>query len=190
MRPFTQTKGGEPLYNVVASDDLHYDHYDLPSQKYNYGKGVSNALFHNEAEHAFLKSVIRLFNTSFENGNWGSSGPKVFSRALEEICKLRTKPLNPQHHNKKYCSGMTVLKPRLFYPVDWFNAGVLMGKHHNSYWETLFNQSYVVHFYESSAKNGGHQKVLRPNMYGREKPAHAFLGPNECPVSFFSARPF
>ena len=191
LRPFTATKDREPLNNVVASDDLHYAQYDIPSQKYNFGKSVSNALFHNDAEHVFLKSAIRQFESSFKNGVWGSSGPKVFTKALEDICNSKTKPLNPKHYNRKYCSGMAVLRPRLFYPLDWFGAADLWTKHLDSYWESLFNQSYVVHFYESSTKNLGMKaKVLRPNMYGREKPAFAFLGPKECPISFFSERPF
>ena len=190
LRPFARTKGGEPLQNVVASDDVHFEKYDTPSQKYNYGKGVSNALFHNDAGHVFLKTVIRLFDTYFQNGKWASSGPVVFTKALEELCgtNKNIKPLNPKDHSRSHCSGMAVLEPRLFYPVDWFNSGHLLNKKVDSYWDELFKKSYVVHFYGTSTKTSA--KVLRPNNYGKAKPSLTYLGVQECPISFFSARPF
>ena len=189
LRPLV-SKGGEPLHNVAACDSVDYHLYDDPASKFNFGIGISNAIFHNDAGHIFLKTAIQLFASVFQNGVWSSSGPKVLSKALEVICgykKINT--LNPKEHSRKHCSGMAVIEPRSFYAVNWFFAGVLFDKRQEDYWAALFNKSYVVHFYGSSSRTI-HKRVLRPNQYGRDKPAYAFLGPDHCPVSFYSARPF
>ena len=56
LRPFDRTKGGEPLQNVAASDSVMHFDYDNPLKKYDWGDGISNALFNNEAGHIFLET--------------------------------------------------------------------------------------------------------------------------------------
>ena len=190
LRPLPNTKGGTPLQNVAASDDVHYDKYDIPSQKHNWGNGISNAIFHNDAGHIFLKTAIQVFNRTFINGQWASSGPVVLTKALDEICgqEGKKRPLNPIDHGRQRCNGFAVVEPRLFYPFDWFNAGGMTNKQLNTFWDERFKKSYVAHFYGTSSKSS--PKILRPNNYGKAKPAYAYLGPTHCPVSFFSTRPF
>jgi hypothetical protein len=193
LRPFDKTKGGEPLQNVAASDGVMHFNYDKPSEKHNWGDGISNALFHNEAGHLFLETAIKVFNTTFSNGAWASSGPSVFTNAMDEICGQKHKkkrPLNPLDYGRNRCSGMTVVEPRLFYPYNWFLAHELTQTQLDDFWEEKFKKSYVVHFYGSSSDKHGVTKYLRPNNYGRKKPAYAYIGPSECPMSFYSTRPF
>ncbi len=35
-----------------------------------------------------------------------------------------------------------------------------------------------------------YQKILRPKFYGKTMPAYAALGPDFCPLSFFSEKMF
>ena len=200
LRPIKESKDGNPLHNVAASDGVHFSSYDNTSEKHNWGPSISNAIFHNDAGHIFLETAIRLFNSTFINGQWASSGPDVLTKALEEICGQKKKPLNPFDYSRSHCSGITVAEPRLFYPVDWSNAGLLPNKNSDSFWNELFSKSYVVHFYGTSSQYYGIQamgmsvdnnpEVLQPKHYGNEMPALAYLGPTECPLSFFSTMPF
>ena len=191
LRSLESSFDGEPLVNVAASDNVQFTDYDKPSQKYNWGDSISNAIFHNEAGHIFLKTAIRYFNSTFVNGLWASSGPVVLTKALDDICgqqNKQTRPLNPTIYSRDHCSGMTVVEPRLFYAVNWFHAGELQSSKLKEYWDELFKKSLVVHFYGSSQQ--GSKVVLRPNNYGKTKPAMTYIGPTECPVSFYSTRPF
>ena len=108
------------------------------------------------------------------------------------MARQQTRPLNPIDYSRDLCSGMTVVEPRLFYPVDWFHGSELQNSNLKEHWDDLFKKSLVVHFYGSSmaGTSGSHATVLRPNNYGKEKPAMTYLGPKECPVSFYSTRPF
>ena len=139
---------------------------------------------------SLLKTEIQVFNRTFINGQWASSGPVVLTKALDEICgqEGKKRPLNPIDYGRKRCNGLAVVEPRLFYPFDWFNAGGMTNKQLNTFWDERFQKSYVAHFYGTSSKSS--PKILRPNSYGKGKPAYAYLGPTYCPVSFFSTRPF
>ena len=200
LRPFQNTKGGQPLQNVAASDDVHFFNYDKPDQKYNWGKDISNAIFHNEAGHIFLETAIKVFNTTFVNGQWASSGPVVLTKALQEICGQKytwTTPMNPMDYSRGHCSGFAVVEPRLFYPFDWFNAAELSTSKLNSFWDDNLKKSYVVHFYGSSSQKTIEGKkmenrggILARKYYGKLAPALAYIAPKECPVSFFSQKPF
>ena len=187
LRPLVEN--GELLQNVIASDDVSFTLYNDPDFKYYFGKCISNALFHNDAGHPFLKTVIQLFPAYFQPGVWASSGPVLFQKAMEILCghkKITT--MNPRDHSRRHCSGMEVLQPQSFYPVDWAHAAYLNGNHNDGHWKKLFEKSYVVHFYGSSSRST--VRFLPPSNYGERKPAYSKLGPEHCPVSFYSMRPF
>ena len=204
LRSLNSTYDGKPLENVAASDNVHYETYDKSFVtkfgdnniiRHDWGDSISNAFFHNDAGHIFLQTAIKYFKSMFVNGVWASSGPVVLSKALDDICgqlNKQTRPLNPIDYSRTLCSGMRVVEPRLFYPVNWFHASELQQSRLKEHWEELFKKSLVVHFYGSSQEGsgGGVQRVLRPNNYGKEKPAMTYLGPRECPLSFYSTRPF
>ena len=204
LRPLNNTYNGDPLANVAASDGVHFSKYEKSSEieigeqtivRHDWGPSISNAFFHNSAGHIFLQTAIKHFKSTFVNGVWSSSGPVVLTKALDDICgqlNKQTRPLNPIDYNRDLCFGMTVVEPRLFYPVDWFHGSELQNSNLKEYWDDLFKKSLVVHFYGSSmaGTGGSHATVLRPNNYGKEKPAMTYLGPKECPVSFYSTRPF
>ena len=97
---------------------------------------------------------------------------------------------------------MSVVDPRLFYPIDWRNVQILDEKQDDTYWDELFRKSVAVHFYggfhyygdlsqEGKKKLAARNKnILRPKFYGKHKPALSYLGSKECPLSFFSTRSF
>lgn len=103
--------------NVVAADDAQKlgnafeisEEYKRASE---YGSKVSNAIFHNEANHVFLKTCIDNFHKTF-SGSWGSGGPTLFQNTLEQLCGgQRYLFLNPEVHNAEKCKGMKVSHPR------------------------------------------------------------------------------
>ena len=163
----------------------------------NWGKTIANGLFHNEANHLFLATAIMLFNRIFVNGMYTTSGPLVFTRTLEELCGQPIAEImkhNSTNDEILNCSGMSLAESKLFFPYDWFHHVELAEKKPKRYWEEKFNTSLAVTYYGSSSRGGKHgtpfPSVLRPNYYGKEKPALAYLGPKECPLSFYSVRPF
>ena len=170
------------MKNVLASD--------------NGGINLANSLFHNEADHIFLQTVLKLFDSTYVNGKWTSSGGIVLTKAMEELCGQTIKNItkyNSINHEKMNCFGMTIAEPSLFFPYDWFHHVELREKKSKLYWEEKFKNSLAVQYYEASSMftpTRSSPSVLRPNVYGTEKPALAYLGPKECPISFYSVRPF
>ena len=165
------------MKNVVSSD--------------NWGKTIANGLFHNEANHLFLSTAIKLFDSTFINGMYTSSGPLVFTRTVEELCGqtiAKLMKLNSTDHDIRNCSGMSLAESKLFFPYDWFHHVELAKHKPNSHWEEKFNTSLAVTYYGSSSRGDKHgtpfPSVLRPNNCGKNKPALAYLGPKECPLSF------
>ena len=83
-------------------------------------------------------------------------------------------------------------KPKLFFPLNWFNHVELASNRPNSYWNDQFQESFLVHYYESSSRGKFHGKgfpsVRRPNYYAKDKPALVYLGPMQCPLSFYSVK--
>ena len=163
----------------------------------NWGKTIANGLFHNEADHLFLSTAIKLFDSIFINGKYTSSGPSVFTKSMEVLCMqpmAKIVQYNSNSHEMRNCSGMTVAESKLFFPYGWFDHVEMAENKPNCYWEEKFKTSLAVTYYGSSSRGASHgsgfPSVLRPNNYGRKKPALTYLGPKECPLSFFSARPF
>ena len=166
----------------------------------NWGKTIANGLFHSEDNDLFLATAIMLFDRTFINGMYTSSGPLVFTKTLEELCGEPVKKLwkhNSTNHETKMCSGMSLVESKLFFPYDSFHHVELAENKPKSFWEEKFNTSLAVTYYGSSSRGGKHgvgnnpfPSVLRPNNYGKEMPALAYLGPKECPLSFYSVRPF
>ena len=177
---------GQILHNFVVSNAIH-NHLDPDvSLKVDGGNILNNAIFHNEADHLFLKKVIEIFPSYFQSGIWTSSGPQLFTQAITELCAKGIESLNPSELH--LCSGMTLINSKRFYPVDWFHGSVLFESHDKAFWKELFSNAYVVHFYGASPFFN--KKVLRPKYYGKNMPAYAILGSEQCPVSFYSTKPF
>ena len=103
---------------------------------------------------------------------------------------------NLKNIETKNCSGMTIVESSSFFPYDWFHHVEMIESKPNSFWKEKFKSSLAVTYYGSSSRgpNNPHgtpfPKVLRPNFYGKNKPALAYLGPKECPVSFYSVKKF
>ena len=199
LRSLKENFGGVRMYNIAASDDVDVNLYNQSSTTLNWGKSISNALFHNDAGHVFLKTVLAMFNSTFVTAKWASSGPMLFTKALDIICgqkEKQTRPLNPADYNRKKCLGMTIAKPSSFYPMNFYSAGDLSKKRPISYWEEHFQDSYAIHFYKTSHQQlfgtqpENNPTVLQPKHYGKELPALPYLGPRNCPLSFWSTRPF
>jgi hypothetical protein len=57
-----------PMKNMISSD--------------NWGKTIANGLFHREDNDLFLDSAFILFDRTFINGMYTSSGPMVFTKTL------------------------------------------------------------------------------------------------------------
>ena len=137
---------------------------------------------------------MNVFNDTFINGVHLSSGPFVFTEAWKKICdqdKKSNTHFSAVEYSRGRCSGMQLVEPWLFYPIDWFHSSIL-GKNHkfgDSHWREKFEHSVGVHFYGSLVRNDN-DKVLRPRYYGKKKPAMAYIGPIACPKSFFSTSPF
>ena len=169
------------LQNVAASDG--------PNEL------ILNSIFHNTKNHEFLKTAIMMFNSTFRNGEWASSGPFLFTKAFKELCRqeFTEKGMKNAGYTRNDCFGMTMLEPKSFYPFDWFHAEELnVENHKDDYWDNKFKQSFAVHFYASSSRGRfmgvGFPSISHPNFYGLKKPALAYLGPKECPTSFYSTK--
>ena len=97
---------------------------------------------------------------------------------------------------------MTIVDPQYFYPVDASNAQILDENHFHGYWFELFKSAVAVHFSGGNKQFQGplteerkekddsrNLRYLRQKVYGKKDCAMSFIGPNECPLSFFSIRP-
>ena len=90
--------------------------------------------------------------------------------------------------NPDKCNGVTVLPPASFYPVGWFDSNVLYDKREEAGWEGLFEDSYTVHFYQSSRKR--ETRVMKRRHYGQAVPGMLYLATRHCPLAFNSERLF
>merc|ERR1712086_862902 len=81
--------------------------------------------------------------------------------------------------NAENCQGVTVLPPKYFYPRPWMFANALFDKLTGDDWDSLFKDTYAVHFYASSSPT---RKILRPKFYGKKVPAYSYLGVQHCPI--------
>ena len=156
---------------------------------------LSNGLFHNEANHIFLQTVLKLFDSTYINGKYSSSGAMVFTRAMQELCSQPIANLLKYNSNNVYwnCSGMTIAETSIFYPYDWTHHVELGEKKSKLYWEEKFRKCLAVTYYQASSMftpTRSSTFVLHPKKYGAEKPALAYLGPKQCPISFYSVSRF
>ena len=106
IKPLTE------LQNVLSCDEFPDIENHLLSQDF-LGKKVSNAIFHFEKEHSFLKKCIENFASLFD-GTWGSGGPNLFQVVLNNLCQIDEMPtyLSNQNYTPESCDGVTVLKYR------------------------------------------------------------------------------
>ena len=81
---------------------------------------------------------------------------------------------------------MELVSPSLFYPFSWMEASDLAKGRPLEEWKKIFENSVSVDFFYSSIRQ--HIKIMRPQYYGRDIPAMAYLGPSYCPISFYSEK--
>ena len=184
MRKLTIINDGNILKNVIASDALS-----------NGRNLIANGVFHNDAGHLFLETAIKIFNNTFINGKYTSSGPDVVTNAMEQLCRKQSEFTTSSDSTIKYdCAGMKVVDSKFFYPFDWFHHTILIEQMPDQYWDKQFKDAIFIHYYQSSSRGfkhgSGFPTVLRPNHYGKHKPALAYIAPKECPISFYSTKPF
>ena len=87
------------------------------------------------------------------------------------------------------CQNNEIVEPDNFFPISWLEASVLIeAKRTLKEWQEFFANAKSVDFFRSSM--GNKRKVLRPQFYGARKPAYSYLGPNFCPLSYYSEKTF
>ena len=184
------------LRNLISKDDVNPLKNIIGFDQMSGTKNrVNNGIFHNEAGHIFLETAIEIFNNTFINGLYTSSGPQVVKKAIEKICEKNIEIItSTRFTNKEECEGMKVVNSKFFFPFDWFHHDILTEHKPDHYWDEQFKASIFVHYYQSSSRGfkhgSGFPSVLRPNHYGKQKPALAYIAPKECPISFYSTKLF
>lgn len=200
LRSFESVLGKNNLRNVISEANVDVPKFD--NQVYNCGNVVANELFHVEADHIFLESAINVFNRTLLSGEYTFIGHLLFTKALDVTCgqeNIKKSSLSSIDYDREKCSGMKIVKPRFFYPLNLIDVRVIQSY---NYWYQLFKSSVAINFskrftYYGSVKedandklNPSNRKVLRPKDYGKNKPAMTYIGSIECPLSFFSTSPF
>ena len=89
------------------------DNFDEKNKDPNYlGEKLSNAIFHFEKGHPFIQKSLKYFPKIF-TGEWGSGGPSVFQKSLENVCNYQEIPKMMKNEiNAENCQGVTVLPPK------------------------------------------------------------------------------
>ena len=195
LRPFETVMGKYEMRNFMVAADVDFHDYD--NLIYNWGNVLADRLFHVEAGHIFLEAAMAVFNSTLLNGECTYSGPLVLTKSFEVICGQRNeskRPFNPINYGRVKCSGMTIVDPKYFYPVNFRNARILNEKHLHSYWYGLFKNSVAVYhpertrsFYGASADGGKetvkyfNQKCLSREIYGKKIMQYRLLGQKNAP---------
>ena len=92
-------------------------------------------------------------------------------------------------YSPERCQGYELVDPKYFFPFPWLQANELSESSKTlDEWEEFFSEAFSVDFFRSSM--GNTRKVMRPQYYGKRRPAYSYLGPKFCPLSFFSERTF
>ena len=200
LRPFESVLGKKNLRNVISFANSGFPGYVNPVN--NCGNVVANELFHVDAGHIFMEAAINVFNRTLMNGELSTSGPLVVTKALEEICGKKNNEksqLKHDYYKRAKCSGITIVEPKFFHTLDLINSRIIQSY---AYWYELFKNSVAVNFSEGLMYHKSFQEdlkdkeyprnknVLRPEDYGKNKPAMTYIGTKECPLSFFSTSPF
>ena len=68
--------------------------------------------------------------------------------------------------------------------MGWNQVPAMFDHKSIEYWNQILSESFSVHFYASSHPHK--QKIMRQRFYGKQMPLYTYLGPNHCPLSFFS----
>lgn len=77
----------------------------------------------------------------------------------------------------------------------WSKAPILTEKKSKKDWDGIFQESYSVHFYDSSmtggssryaASNSRANKIMRKKIYGQRMPALTYLAEENCPMTLSS----
>ena len=104
LKPIEQFKnalGGDNFNEKQADEDPNY-----------LGEKLSNAIFHFEKGHPFIQKSLKYFPKIF-TGEWGSGGPSVFQKSLENVCNYQQIPKMMKNEvNAENCQGVTVLPPK------------------------------------------------------------------------------
>ena len=101
------------LKNVIGSDE--YIEKENHPPDYLGGK-VTNAIFHTDKGHPFMKMCMKHFPKVFD-GQWGSGGPVVLHAALQSLCNLSHEvgskvTLSSLTHTAEKCQGINVVSPK------------------------------------------------------------------------------
>ena len=87
------------------------------------------------------------------------------------------------------CQGIRILESYHFFPMSWMEATEMATNSKSEIeWKDIIKDSYSIDFFRSSSNNT--TPILKRKYYGRKIPAYAFLGPNFCPLSFYSENTF
>ena len=161
------------------------------------GHTVSNAMFHFSKGSLILTLALNHFNEAFSSQVWASGGPDLLQRCLLALCGFGNDvPTNGimmtrERFNPEGCKGISVLDYKSFFPYGWMQQEKLIDRKTKSDWYEIFDQSYAVHFYHSSSRRHGPDKVIkRPKYYGAKRPAYLVLGLNHCPLAYWSKKVF
>lgn len=173
------------MKNVIGSDQLSREQ-QLRNPN-SLGDVVSNAIFHFEAGHPVVSLAVQAFTKSFD-GKWSSGGPNLLNKVILLLCQSPGIESNINEKCKQKKVNLSVVEPKLFYPVGWFDAQDLVSKLSEEEWVDIFKDSKVVHFYQSSMNKKS--KMLKRRFYGNEYPGLLYLAQNYCPTSLHADNTF
>ena len=84
------------------------------------------------------------------------------------------------------CEGITVVPSKYFFPVPWQGASLLFENKNPEYWDKFFQNSYAVHYYDSSVNGRKMNRIQQPRFFGKEMPALTYLSLSHCPIALHS----
>ena len=181
------------LHNVIASDQVTSKLYTEAGHAY-IGHTVSNAFFHFSRGAPILKAALNSFKDSFQYTVWSSGGPDLLQKSLLGVCGYgsdvphnSSTRMTKERFNSERCGGVSVLDSQAFYPIGWRQQEKLYDHKTRSDWYQIFQESYAVHFFQSSPKRHPlNENIMRPKYYGARKPAYLVLALDHCPVAYWS----
>ena len=84
------------------------------------------------------------------------------------------------------CDDITVVPSKYFFPVPWQGASMLFEKKSGASWDEFFQNSYAVHYYDSSVNGMKMNRIQQPRFFGKEMPALTYLSLSHCPIALHS----
>ena len=84
------------------------------------------------------------------------------------------------------CDDITVVPSKYFFPVPWQEASMLFEKKSPAFWDEFFQNSYAIHYYDSSVNGMKMNRIQQPRFFGKEMPALTYLSLSHCPIALHS----